>query len=427
MINECIVINEQFETIIFYDFPSDFGEKKFKKIASEYFRDKNIEKYDCYLEPKLNDSSVYVHRNEDEYREIVLHGDVNYSLNYLDYLKIKDLDVLTKALNTYRQLVKNSCEGIQLMYGKEVEENKYFLQFVVDDVEPLRVNDVNLEIMSNITNFTEVIDMGNKLSFILDEELVCFEDSVETLNVSSIMNEIDEKKDALLELCNDYGYDYEIMSNGYIKLSGNNAYEYYIDVDSAIISFLPLLEHSDTNTEDGLFKEQLEYVKTLKKNYNYIDRDDTDNVLKKPLDTLKDIKVGDYISVNLEDKDSPILSRIVSLGRNRYILVSDDESSIVGKEYHSLEEIEDFIEKSDSFVYCIKDRLQWEVGGKYLIYDNTGDSDFDAVIRYFDEDKTFKLMFGETDAYFYEDEPFYSIEDLSCRVLKDFSLVKQLR
>lgn len=140
-----------------------------------------------------------------------------------------------------------------------------------------------------------------------------------------------------------------------------------------------------------------------------------------------EIRTGDYISVNLEDEDSPVLSRIVSLGRNKYILVSDDESCIVGKEYNGLEEIIEFIKESDSFVYCVNDRLQWEVGGKYLIHDNTGDSDFDTIIRYFDEDKTFRLMFGETDAYFYEDEPFYSMEELSCRVLKDFSLVKQLR
>lgn len=174
MINECIVINEQFETIIFYDFPSDFGKKKFKKIASEYFRDKNIEKYDCYLEPKLNDASVYIYRSEDEYREIVLHGDINYSLNYLDYLRIKDLDVLTKALDTYKQLIKNNCEGIQLMYGQEIKENEYFLQFTVEDVESLRVNDISLEIMSEISDLKEIISMSDKLAYLCDLELVCF-------------------------------------------------------------------------------------------------------------------------------------------------------------------------------------------------------------------------------------------------------------
>ena len=269
-----------------------------------------------------------------------------------------------------------------------------------------------------------------------------------------------DKIKLLEDLCNTYYRSYKIKNNGYIELYDdmNGTRSYHYNIDKALISFLDILRYV---RKDGIdvYEKELEFIEELNKETKNISQKEINKIMKsvrcfaeeigekielvnERLNILEkeicykantedveisNIKIGDYISLNLEESDSPILTKVILLDKGKYALIEDDKSAIVGKEYGSLKEIEEFAKETDSIIYYIKDRLEWEVGGKYLIHDNTGDSDFDTIIKYFEEDKTFRLMFGETDAYFYEDEPFYSIEELSCRVLKDFSLVKQLR
>lgn len=163
-------------------------------------------------------------------------------------------------------------------------------------------------------------------------------------------------------------------------------------------------------------------------NYRYkqlYDALDDSNLFGDKLAECK-LQVGDYVSVDCSSSDSFVLSKIISLGIEEYTLLEVDSQTSISRVYCSLLELEDELSKTDSYVYHVKDTLEWVVGRKYLVYDNSGDSDFEVTIGYDNDKKSYTLLHGDGEETFY-DECFYELEELIFKMTSDFNLIKQLR
>lgn len=98
MIKECLVINENGESILFTDFPKGFKSEHFNEIASYYFEDENIGTYHCFKNLGFYDDG-YTNKDDDE-RYLIENGNINYRVGYDEVKKIYDIDIDNLGIET---------------------------------------------------------------------------------------------------------------------------------------------------------------------------------------------------------------------------------------------------------------------------------------------------------------------------------------
>ena len=129
----------------------------------------------------------------------------------------------------------------------------------------------------------------------------------------------------------------------------------------------------------------------------------------------KKLRVGDYIGGDY------FLSRIVRSG-NKYTRLFIEDLVVEDKLYDTVDELEGSLDDGACFYY-VEDDFEFE-GGRYLVYDDKNNNNYEILVRY--NYPKYKI-FLEDGLNYFTDDKFDTLEEVEIYLKRRFSLIKKLR